>query len=262
MYNYYLIKDPKNINVKKLLLDIKKLLPKYLNSIPNYSALMILDIVSRTNKNNHMLETGVGVSTIALFLGAYLKKKKFYSFDYSQEKISLIKQIINETICDRLKINISDYWTAIPSDSLCSYTGIQSLNELNKNFDFCFLDSNHTLTHLNKELDHFLTLTGNKFYVGIDDAHMKYRKVNIDYVNLIRLKSNLKKLKIQDNICKKFHIEIFQKLKKMYNKTKILKPINKINLNKDPYFKYYGNLIFKPGEKIEYDTTFYSVLKK
>ena len=262
MYNYYLIKNPKNINANNLILEIKKLLPKYLNSISDSTALMILDTIKKTKKNNYMLETGVGASTIALFLGAYLKKKKFYSFDYSQEKISLIKQIINETICDRLKINISDYWTAIPSDSLCPYLGITSLIELNKNFDFCFLDSNHTLNHLTKELDYFISLTGNTFYFGIDDAHMKYKKVNIDYINLIRLKSNLKKLKINDNQSKEFHIEVLKKLKNIFKKTEIIKPTKKINSNKDIYYKYYGNLIFKPGEKNIHKTKFFFVKKK
>ena len=93
MYNYKLLDNLKKIkaNAKSLLLDIKKLLPKYLNCIPDNSALSILEIVKKTSKNNCMLETSVGVSTIALFLGSYLKGKKFYSFDINQDKISLIK---------------------------------------------------------------------------------------------------------------------------------------------------------------------------
>ena len=77
MFNYRLIDNPKNINANKLLIEIKKLLPKYLNCIPDNSALSILEVVKKTKKKNLMLETGVGVSTIALFLGSYLKKNSF-----------------------------------------------------------------------------------------------------------------------------------------------------------------------------------------
>ena len=67
MYNYKLIHNPNKIDANKLLLDIKKLLPKHLNCIPDYSALSILELIKKTKKKNYMLETGVGVSTIALF---------------------------------------------------------------------------------------------------------------------------------------------------------------------------------------------------
>ncbi len=261
MFNYRLIDNPKKINANKLLIEIKKLLPKYLNCIPDNSALSILEVVKKTKKNNFMLETGVGVSTIALFLGSYLKKKFFYSFDLNQDKISIIKQIINETICERLKINISDYWVAIPSDSLCPYSGILALKELNKKFDFGFFDSSHTLNHLNNELDHFIPLTTNNFFIGIDDAHMNYKKVNLDYINLIRLKANLKKIKVKDNQCKEFNIEIYDKLKKLYKKTIIIKPFKNLNTNGDIYFKYYGNLSFKPGERKKHKTVFYNVVR-
>ena len=60
--------------------------------------------------SNSMVETGVGASTLALFLSAYLFKKKLYSFDHNPDKISLIRSVINEAICTPLNIKISDYW--------------------------------------------------------------------------------------------------------------------------------------------------------
>ena len=78
MYSYQLF-NKKKINYSLLLLDIKKLLPKSLNSIPDNAALSILEIIKKTNKKNYMLETGVGASTIAFFLGSFLRKKKFFS---------------------------------------------------------------------------------------------------------------------------------------------------------------------------------------
>ncbi len=261
MFNYKLIDNPKKINANKLLIEIKKLLPKYLNCIPDNSALSILEVIKKTKENNLMLETGVGVSTIALFIGSYLKKKKFYSFDLNQDKISIIKQVINETICERLKINISDHWIAVPTDSLCPYSGIRALKDLKKKFDFGFFDSSHTLNHLNDELNCFLLLVANNFFIGIDDAHMNYKKINLDYINLVRSKTNLKKILVKDNQCNEFYIEVFDKLRKLYKKTKLIKPYKKLNSNNDIYFKYYGNLSFKPGERKKHKTAFYSVKK-
>ena len=37
------------------------------------------------------------------------------------------------------------------------------------------------INHLNDELNCFLLLAANNFFVGIDDAHMNYKKVNLDY---------------------------------------------------------------------------------
>ena len=77
MYNYKLFSGNK-INLINLLLKIKKLLPKHLNCIPDKTAISLLNLTKKTNKNNYMLETGAGVSTIAMFLGAIAKKKKIF----------------------------------------------------------------------------------------------------------------------------------------------------------------------------------------
>ena len=258
MFNYKII-DKKKIDEKKLLLSIKKLLPKYLNCLPDNAALSILEVVKKTKKNNLMLETGVGISTIALFIGSIISKKKFYSFDFNQEKISTVKQIINETICEPLKINLLDYWIPIQANSTCPYSGIKSLTELKKKFDFGFFDSNHTLEHLENEISLFLNLVDKKFFFGIDDAHMNYKKINLDYINLVRTKANLKRIKIKDNICKEFSVEISNFLKKKKFKVKNYKPIKKLNSKDDLYFKYYGNLVFKPGERKIHKTVFFKI---
>ena len=129
MYNYKLFKNEKNLKPKVLLLKIKKLLTKYLNSIPDNAAISIFEIIKKTNGKNLMLETGAGASTIAMFLGSYIKKKKFYTFEVSSEKISTIKKIINESICENLRINITDYWVPICRNSLCEYAGIKALKD-------------------------------------------------------------------------------------------------------------------------------------
>ena len=74
-------------------------------------------------------------------------------------------------------------------------------------------------------------------------------------------KSNLNKINLKNNISREFYVEIFDKLKKLYKKVKIIKPVKKLNSNDDIYYKYYGNLIFKPGERKKHKTVFYSSIK-
>ena len=261
MYNYNFIQNTKKINPSDLLIKIKRILPKYLNGITDNVALSILKIIEKTNSKHHMLETGTGASTIAFFIGAVLKKKKFYTFDPNPEKLETVKQIINSSICEHLKINISDYWIPIMSSSTNEYTGIKLLKEKKKKIAFSFLDSEHTLFNLNKELDLFFDLIPDKFYVGIDDAHMRYKRVNIDYVNLIRSRAKFKKIFISDNTCHDFSIEVLNKLKKNFKKVKIIKPIKKLNSKNDPYYSYYQDIIFKPDERKVHYAYFYSIIK-
>jgi hypothetical protein len=261
MYNYLLLSS-KKINYINLLLKIKRLLPKHLNCIPDKTAISIFNTIKKTNSKFHMLETGCGVSTIAMFLAAIHNKKKFYTFEQSQEKISIIKQIINETISEPLKLNISDYWTPIPTNSLCHYTGINSLTELKNKFDFAFFDSAHTREHLINEVDLYNKLAPNIFYIGLDDGHMNYKYVNIDYINLIRKKVGLKNIILKDNKCKKLYLELKQKLLIDFKNVKMIDMLNKKKLQKDAYFDYYKDLVYKPNENIkEYITCFFRVKK-
>ena len=261
MHNYSFIINPKKFSKKDLLLNIKKILPKYLNGIPDRVALSILKTIEKTNSKHNILETGTGASTIAMFLGVILKKKKLFTFDTNQAKLDTIKQIMNSIICEPLNIDINDYWVPILSNSTNPYIGIKSLKSIKKKFDFCFLDSEHTLINLNDELDLFFDLTPDKFYIGIDDGHMRYKWVNIDYVNLIRSRAKLKKISISDNICQKFSTEVFKKLKKKFKKVKIVETVKKYHSKKDLYYEYYQNIIFKPGERKVHHSTFYEVIK-
>ena len=120
-----------------------------------------------------------------------------------------------------LHIDINDYWVPILSNSTNPYIGIKSLKSIKKKFDFCFLDSEHTLINLNDELDLFFDLTPDKFYIGIDDGHMRYKRVNIDYVNLIRSRAKLKKISISDNICHNISDCISRSGNQKFSKNKI-----------------------------------------
>jgi hypothetical protein len=261
MYNYSLI-SKKKLNYIHLLLKIKKLLPKHLNCIPDKTAVSIFENIKKTNRKYYMLETGCGVSTIAMFLASIYNKKKFYTFEQSQEKISIIKQVINETISEPLGVNTSSYWKPIPTNSLCNYTGIISLIDLKKKFDFGFFDSAHNRNHLINELDLFCKLTPKVFYIGLDDGHMDYKYINIDYINLIRKKVGLRKIILKDNKSEKLYIELKKKLLTDFKKVKIIEKLTKKELRNDLYFNYYKDLMYKQDEDTkEYITCFFKVQK-
>ena len=245
MYNF--IYGPKKHILKNpidFLIFVKRLLPKYANSLPDTGVVTLFQQVKRIKGNsNSMVETGVGASTLALFLSAYLFKKKLYSFDHNPDKISLIRSVINEAICTPLNIKISDYWLPIPSDSTDKFTGISCLKEFDTNFDFGFFDSAHSLEILTKEISSFYKIAKKKFILGIDDGEKKNnRYFHYDFVNMVRSKINLKKIKnTNDNKCDYFYREVHKYLIKKSKKVKKLPTFFEKNFEKDLYFNFFGN---------------------
>ncbi len=93
---------------------------------------------------------------------------------------------------------------------------------------------------------------------------MNYKKVNIDYINLIRTKAGLKKILIKNNLSKEFYFEIYNHFKLQNYKIKIIKPYVKLNTKNDDYYKYFKDLVFKPDEKNKFKlhkTAFFSIRK-
>jgi len=216
----YIYSDKKDIlrNPEKFILFVKKLLPKYANSLPDSAAITLFREIKKLKKdsNNIIIETGVGGSTIAMFVAAYFLKKKFYTFDINPDKIALIRQVINDAICKPLKINIFDYWTYVPSNSLDKYSGIPSLGELKNKPQFGFFDSFHANEYLKKEVTEFIKIASNEFVIGIDDGnHANSRFFPFGYTNMIRQKIGLKKItNPKENLSPAFFVDIKKVLKK------------------------------------------------
>ena len=65
-------------NPEKFIIFVKKLLPKYANSLPDSAAIAIFrEIKKLKGANNLIIETGVGSSTIVLFVAHIFTKKNF-----------------------------------------------------------------------------------------------------------------------------------------------------------------------------------------
>ena len=241
----YIYNNKKNIlkNPEKFIIFVKRLLPKYANSLPDSAAISIFrEIKKLKGANNLIVETGVGSSTIVLFIASYIYKKKLFTFDINPDKISLIRQVINDAICRPLKANIFDYWIYVPSNSLDKYTGISSLKEFKKKPQFAFLDSSHSLEHLKKEVMAFTKIATEEFVLGIDDGnHMNSKFFSLGYTNMIRHKMGLKKISNpKQNESLSFFVEINNLLKKNFKSVKKLKTFFQKNYQNDLWFNYFG----------------------
>jgi len=249
----YIYSEKKDIlrNPEKFILFVKKLLPKYANSLPDSAAITLFREIKKLkkNSNNIIIETGVGASTIAMFVAAYILKKKFYTFDINPDKIALIRQVINDAICKPLKINIFDYWTYVPSNSLDKYSGIPSLGELKSKPQFGFFDSFHTNEYLKKEVTEFIKIASNEFIIGIDDGnHVNSRFFPFGYTNMIRQKIGLKKItNPKENLSPAFFVDIKKVLKKKCSYSKRIKTFFEKNFQNDMWFHYFGADIFYDG---------------
>ena len=230
-------------NPEKFIIFVKRLLPKYANSLPDSAAISLFREVKKLKGvNNLIIETGVGASTIILFVASYIYNKKLVTFDINPDKISLIRQVINDAICRPLKVNIFDYWTYVPSNSLDKYTGIPALKEFKKKPQFAFLDSSHSLEHLKKEVIEFTKVASKEFILGIDDGnHMNSRFFPFDYTNMLRNKMGLKKISNpKQNISPPFFIEVNNLLKKNFKFVKRLETFFQKNYQNDLWFNYFG----------------------
>ena len=266
----YIYNNKKNIlkNPEKFIIFVKRLLPKYANSLPDSAAISIFrEIKKLKGANNLIVETGVGSSTIVLFIASYIYKKKLFTFDINPDKISLIRQVINDAICRPLKANIFDYWIYVPSNSLDKYTGISSLKEFKKKPQFAFLDSSHSLEHLKKEVMAFTKIATEEFVLGIDDGnHMNSKFFSLGYTNMIRHKMGLKKISNpKQNESLSFFVEINNLLKKNFKSVKKLTTFFQKNYQNDLWFNYFGaNIVYeaKDDKKNIDDFKYTNIFKK
>ena len=266
----FIYDNKKNIlkNPEKFIIFVKRLLPKYANSLPDSAAISIFrEIKKLKGANNLIIETGVGSSTIVLFVASYIYKKKLFTFDINPDKISLIRQVINDAICRPLKTNIFDHWTYVPSNCLDKYTGIPALKELKKKPQFAFFDSSHSLEHLKKEIIAFTKIASKEFIVGIDDGnHENSRSFSLGYTNMIRYKMGLKKIiNPKQNISPPFYIGINSFLKKNFKSVKKLETFFQKNYQNDLWFNYFGaNIVYeaKDDKKNIDDFKYTNIFKK
>jgi len=239
--------DKKNIkkNPEKFLIFVKRLLPRWVNGIPDTECIAIFKLLEKLKKKNKkklvLLETGCGASTIAMYLHCSLYGGKMYSWDTNASKGSFLRSVILEAVDKILGTSIQKIWTFIPYDSTDNNIGLEVLKELKTKADFCFFDSLHTLDHLIKEVKCFEKVASKKFILALDDAYYRKKNKNYSYLNMIRKKINLKQVpEPKENACLPFYVEIKKYLKKKYSKVVLENNFYKKNYKNDIFFTYYS----------------------
>jgi len=246
MFDFYFGTDEEiEADEEKYLLSIKRMLPKWCNSIPDseYIALFRLcEERARECAPPIIVETGVGASTIVLAFCAMKHFGILYSWDISGEKGSYLKSVMVDTICKYFKLDINEFWKFIAYNSGDSHLGIPVIKELEIQIDFSFHDSKHTLLNLMNEIDLCYDLYADGAIIAIDDGSYTNFYENFSYINILRKKLGLDPVENpDDNICAPFHMEIEESLKLDWESVEHIDDDYKKMYKEDMWFKYFAN---------------------
>ena len=249
MYDFYFgSKDDISKNESKFLLSVKRMMPRWVNSLPDSEFLALAEIVDNQGKNKDPnkklinVETGAGASTLVFAFYSMKYNGLSLSWDYNSKKGSLIRTICNETMCNYFNKHIDDYWKLIGHDSLSPYLGLPILNDLVDHVDVFFHDSEHTWNTVKAEIDIIEPLLIDGSVVALDDANQDFLHTNMAYINTFRKKIGLNKVKpVEDNNSGPFYINTEKLLKTKWKNVIHLDDLYKKNFKNDPYFSYYDS---------------------
>ena len=240
----YIFGNKKDIYKNKIeyLIFLKNLLARYYNSIPDSLAVTLFKESKKSKKI--IVETGVGASTVALFLSAVFHKKKIISFDKDKKKTRFIKKFITSNICNYLDVDINKYLQIknVNTKYLKNWK-----SNLNIKSNFFFLDSCHDLSHIYKEIDNLQYISDKKLFIIFDDMNFDLEEKNLKYLEMrnFKLKKtilNIQKLKFKPKRILKQ--AILNYLNNNFKKLKIKKSYFDQNYKNDMYTKIYGSDYF------------------
>lgn len=230
-------------NEESYLLFLKRMLPRWTNSIPDSEYLDIFEILNKIDtrsKKPVLVETGVGASSLVMSYFAIKNKGVLYSWDINGSKSAFLRGVVNDTICKSFNKPLHEHWIFIAYSSTDKYLGIPILKEKGEKVDFCFLDSVHTLDNISAEIGALIPVFNDTAYISIDDANYTARHTNLSIINLFRKKLGLKPVEDPpDNRCREYYLEITDFLKKNFKSVELLDNPHKKSYTKDIYFSYY-----------------------
>jgi len=242
MYDFYLgSKEEINNDKEKYLLSVKRMMPKWMNSIPDSEFLALSRVADNIDKNGAVfVETGAGASTLALIFHAMKNNGVLYSWDTNGEKVSQLRSICNETIAKYFDMDINKYWKPVNYNSISKYAGLAILGEIDKNIDLFFHDSEHVLDVVISELGAIVNLLNIPAYICMDDANYNFKHTNIAFANVVRKKLGLKAIPdIENNHSEYFYIEVENFLKGKFDKVDKITDTYKQEFKDDIYFTYF-----------------------
>lgn len=244
MYDFYFgSRDSVRANPMQFLLSVKRMLPRWCNSIPDSEYLAIVDILEErcARPGPVLVETGTGASTIALLHHAIKYGGVLYSWDFVAPKGAYLRGVVQDTLLQYERRNIFDHWKFVPFDSLSPYLGLAILNDLVDRVDLCFFDSEHTLDTLLGEVESLDPLLRDRSVVAIDDANYRFRHTNFAYINVQRRKLGLPDLPdLESNRCDPFYVEVERFLRGRWRDVEHIPDTYKLACRHDLFFAYYG----------------------
>jgi len=242
MYDFYFgTKKEIEANPEEFLVFCKRLLPRWINGIPDTECLAIYRSLSAIKSDKPVIiETGCGASTLAFFLYAALNSGKVFSWDTNGSKGSFLRSVVSEAICAPLGVDLHKYWTFVGFDSTNQHAGIPMIGELGYKADYGYFDSWHTLDHLTNEVKCYEQIAKDEFLVALDDAYYAKKFENYSFINMIRKKLGLGVVEEPiENICDPFYIAIEQYLTGKYPAVTKLNDTYKAEYSSDIFFSYY-----------------------
>jgi hypothetical protein len=244
MYNFF-YGDRQKIEADEFgyVLSVKRMLPRFLNSLPDKSFRFIHEILSAhvTREKPVMVETGIGASTILLLHHAMKTGGHVYSWDTNSSKASALHQVCSETICGYHGLPVSEFWTFVSSDSTSEHTGISLLPELAKKVDFSVHDSNHTWKVIEHEVTGVIRHMGSGSVICVDDANQTAVHTYEPIINVTRRKLGLDLMKPIPGNQGKPHYEELPKLYGKYFKVEELRQQGTESFKDDLYYAWYSN---------------------
>lgn len=244
MYDFFLgNREEIDLNPQKYLLAIKRMLPRWCNSIPDSEYLAIYDTLAEISlpEGCVLVETGSGASTIVLCYFALKHSGELYTWDTNGSKLAYVRSILNDTLMKYFNNhNLNNHWKYVAFESTSDFVGIPMLSEMNKTVSACFLDSEHTLKVLMSEIRALKPLLTEGALVAIDDGNYRYKSYNTSYINMIRKKHNLTAIEdSSDNIGNFFWKEVEGFLRSNFTKVIHLNDSYKSNYISDIFWSYY-----------------------
>jgi len=249
MYDFYFgrFKDIQK-DEQGFLLSIKRMLPKWCNSIPDSEFIALAKLlnergeeVSKEKRKYVIVETGAGASTIAIAYYALKYNGISYSWETNGEKGSLLRTVCTETLCNAIDKNINAHWKLVAYHSLSPYLGLPVLSELEDHVNFFFQDSTHVLDVSRNEIEIMQDFLKDGDIIAIDDASYSFKHADIAYINVFRKKLGLKEIKgPADNISEPFYIETKKLLNQYWNGITDLSHSYKKDCKKDIFWSYFS----------------------
>jgi len=226
MYDFYFgTKEQIEADPKFFLLTVKRMLPRWLNGIPDSEFLAIYDMLEGIEneypeliRKGHVLaETGSGTSTIVMLYFALRWDTELFTWDISSNKLAYLRGLLTDTLFRHFRDkNIFNHWKYVAFDSKSPNVGIPILKELGRKVVYGFLDSDHTWVNLCAEVEALCPVMAENAILAIDDGNYRYDKVNTAYMNMLRTKLGLDSARIENNDCRTFQEEVQQLLQKHF----------------------------------------------